>query len=147
MARIAYFEIQQAIADQIKNDTEVSAYGAQVVVEETTMPGRSPMVYVYLTNRKAPEEEQMICAGRRMVMDVYYSIWCQAYGYHMKDAIDAREELLRLVEEALMRNRTFGRDDVGYFEIEGGEFGTAKNDEGFNVGAEIALRVRASAIN
>lgn len=136
-----YSGIQDAIAAQIR--TQVP--GSNVVVEQIPMMERAPKVYVFMLGRAAPEDRQKLCVGRKTRFLVTYSIWVYAYAYVLKDAMSARDALLGDVELALMADITFGRSDVFMSWQDGGAMDHARQDPGFNVGAEIRLIVDTTA--
>lgn len=148
MARISYYAIEQAIADQIKNDTDVAAITTNVVVEEAVMMQSSHLVHVSLESREEPAQRQSISAGTRTRVLCHFAVWCFARGLQMPAAIEQRDDLLSAVEVALMKNRhlPFGRNDINTYWIDGGEFESAKDETGFIVGGEISLTVDVTAI-
>jgi hypothetical protein len=135
-----YAGIRDAIAAQI--DANVSV---PVVVEQVPMPERAPKVYVFLHSRTAPGTRQNLNGGRKTRFLCTYSVWVYAYGYKIANAISARNALLADVELALMDDVTFGRSDVFMSWQDGGEVDYARQDVGFNVGAEIRLIVDVTA--
>lgn len=146
-ARIDYFAIEEAIADQIRNDAGVADLSPKVVVEEIVQIGERPQITIVLESREAPDEVQSINAGTRTRVWMHVSIWCFCFHVTLKKAIEARDNLIQLVEVAVSKDRTFGRIDVNTSWITGGEFDTAKEGKGFNSGAEIELIVDVTAVS
>lgn len=135
-----YSAIRAAIAAQIRANVT-----APVVVEQVPMFERGSKVYVFLRDHIAPENRQALNAGRKTRFLCTYSVWVYAYAYKLADAMSVRDSLLALVELALLSDVTFGRSDVFMSWQEGGEVDHARQDVGFNVGAEIRLTVDVTA--
>lgn len=149
MSRISYYAIEQAIADQIRNDADVAAITTNVVVEEAVMMGSSHLVHVSLEKRDEPAGRQSISAGKRLRVLCHFSVWCFACGLKVPDTIQQRDSLLEVVEVALMKNREvpFGRTDINTYWIEGGDFDSAKDEKGLLLaGGEIKLVVDVTAV-
>lgn len=147
MSRVDFYAIEQAIAAQIAADVGVQAYAPMIVVEDAVMMEEGARVGIYLGERDVPPDLQSISAGTRTRYHLAVSVWSFAYGYTITDAMVLRDNLLSAVEIALMKDGTFGRGDINTSWIKGGKFDSARDEKGFNVGAETKLIVDVTAID
>tara|TARA_Y100000310_G_scaffold171492_2_gene171696 strand:+ start:8951 stop:9394 length:444 start_codon:yes stop_codon:yes gene_type:complete len=146
MARIDYYAIEESIATQLRDDATLS--GVTVDVEKEPEFTEDKMVIVYCISREAPDDLQSLSAGLRTRFYVTFVAVCIAAALDLKDAMEARDDLLGKVEVALMQDRTFDNAQVKTSWIGGGDFDNARDgDEGlFNAAAEIEIVVDATAI-
>lgn len=146
MARLDYYQIEQDIATQVRDDAAMS--GVTVDVEQEPDFVEDKKVIIYCINREAPEELQSLSAGLRTRYYVTYVAVCIAAALRLKDAMEARDDLLSNVELALMKDRTFANAQVKTSWLNGGDFDNARDgDEGlFNAAAEIEIVVDATTI-
>jgi len=146
VARADYFEIEKAIAAQIRDDAAVAACEAQVFVEQPVEYERGRYVLIFARRRTAPAGIQQIAAGQRTRFEFVVDVWCFAFELEVDAATRARDDLLGLVELALMKDRRFGRSDVVHSNISGGEFEGGLDDHGFASGASIELTLDVTAV-
>jgi hypothetical protein len=147
MARVDYYALEEEIKVILDADPTVGVAGVPVRVEESVMfaAESTPAVYIYLDRRDAPAELQTLRAGSSTDFALRFSLWVWAYSLDgVKIASQIRDDLMGKVEVALMGNRTLN-DKVRTSWIEGGEFMSAKEQEGWMMGGEIVLVARAQA--
>ena len=142
MAAIDYNGITTTIRDTIATEVGSDYY----VTANMAQPAETrPWVAIYLDGR-TPTDNQPIAAGTRQRYTLNYSIWCWCWSLNGPEhAGEARDDLMGLVETALMENRKMG----GLVEngvLAGGEFQTAKDDKGvWLMGGEIIYRADVTA--
>ncbi len=145
MARVDYYGIQQAIKAVLDADDRL--HGVTVIIEEDEFQvEQTPWIGVYLLDRD--KDGESIAAGRRQNFNVRYELWCVAHHPEsVRQAAEARDDLIGNAEVALMANRTLrGALNAGVaLEIESGEFESARSQAGFVMAGSIVLRVIATA--
>lgn len=148
MARVDYYDIECAVAAALENDENLAECGAKVLVEQTVTFERGRYIIVLPTRRQAPDAMQSISAGRRTRFLFTITIWCWAFELDVAKANRARDDLLGLVEIALMADHRFGRDDIKQSWITGGDFDLdeGEGDQGFASGGSIELVIDVSAV-
>lgn len=146
MAGIDYNVIGAKIKEVLDLDQDVQRIdGVKVSVEDDVQLDAGPWVAIFLTRRRAPVTDQRIAAGRKLVYQVEYRLWCWEYSVETPpEAIRLRNILVSNVEIALLRERQL-RGAVEFIELEGGEMATVKNDQGFASGAEVIVLARVTA--
>ena len=144
MARLDYYAIENQIKTILEADSDVTGHwgerNTRVLIEREMVFGMDelPAVMIYLDRRDATPG-QPIAAGTRTRLQLRFSIWCVDFHLDsMAMACEARDDLMGLVEVALMKNRDLD-GKVGASWIEGGEFMSAENDGSFIAAGEIVL--------
>ena len=142
MARIDYFNIEEAIKSILDADADLA--DVEVLIEEELTIQRGNVVGIYLDDRDAPDEEQSLSAGTRTRFNVRFSIWCWHFGVgrDRRVPMQQRDDLVGKVEIALMKERTLN-DTVNMSWLEGGEFLSGPDPTGdqFMSGASVILIV------
>jgi hypothetical protein len=145
MSRFDYYGLEQDIKNLIARDPGVLAHWGErdprVLVERDLIFGMDelPCIIIYLKRRDAPSGMQSLSGGQRTRYRITLSIWVA--DFHFDDVAQAcrnRDDLIGLVEVALMRDRDLG-GKVGASWTEGGEFLNAETDKGFVSAGEIIL--------
>ena len=147
MARVDYYTIVSEIGQILNADTTLS--GVQITVEDSAPLDSGPWIAIYLESR-TPSSGQSISAGTRTPYNLRISAWCWQFSLESTArAAQLRDDLVGLVEIALMKNRTLN-DKVGSIYLEGGELMSdqIKSDEmsGFIAGGEIIIIADVVAI-
>lgn len=145
MARFDYYGLETDIQTILKADADVSAHWAErdpsILIEREMLFGMDecPAVIIYMDSRSAPSNLQGISSGQRTRFDLRLSLWvCEFHLDSVETASKNRDDLIGLVEVALMKDRTLG-GKVGASWLDGGEFMTAQSDNGFISCGEITL--------
>jgi hypothetical protein len=145
MARINYYAIEEAIKAILDADVDVQTHWdkreTRIIIEREIIFGMDecPCVLIYLDRREAPANMQGLSGGQRTRMSLHFSLWVAEF--HLDSVAEAsqnRDDLMGLVEVALMKERTLN-DTVGVSWLDGGEFLTAQTDNGFISCGEILL--------
>lgn len=129
MSAIDYNDIEEGIVTLLEADQDIRNSNARVAMEDTPkLGGNDPWVLVYF-DRRDPSTEQELTAGQTTRYLLRFSIWVYAQSMESyKAATRQRNDLLRYVETALMRNRTVsGKVETGW--LEGGEVVSARDPE------------------
>ena len=145
MAVIDYFGIREATKTVL--ETEIPT--ATVRIEEEMVFGFEtvPYIGIYLDRRVAPIGDQRIANGTRTDYNLAFSLWVVHFSMEsLQKAIEDRDDMVSLVENALMKNRTL-LNTVKMLWLEGGEFFSAKDKEsGFLAIAEVNFTAQAIAV-
>lgn len=145
MPAIDYYGIEEAVKTVLEADTDFQATGAKVFIEEEFVHGMADIgkaVMIYLDKRR-PTPGQPAAAGQQTRYQMQLSLWTRAFFVEsIRRAINERDDLLGVVEVALMRKRSLN-DAVSMLWLEGGEFMTGKSSKphGFLAAAETVLTV------
>ena len=127
MAGINYWEIEQAIVERLKGDDTL--VGVAVLSEADLAFNREPTIIVYLERRDATPE-QSLSAHTRLRQRLRFSIVCYEFSLEINEAQRRRDDLIHRTEIALMNGPTaFGRSDINFSFLEGGEFDTSKDSQ------------------
>lgn len=134
MARIDYHAITKAVRDVLRADQGLKDWGQISVEAEDPVPiaiNRLPHVGVYARDR-APAARQTLRAGTSQRYAVAWEVWVTAFSAKgFEDAAEQRDELLGLVELALMRRRDLGGAvPSGALDLRGGSFDGGQGAEG-----------------
>lgn len=142
MAVAGYFAVEKAIRDRILLDPELIGVRAYIEEDLVWAAESAPAVYIYVTSREAPANEQRLAAGTRTDWILAISIWCVEWHIDSTErAAEARDSLIERVEIALMRDRTLnGTCDRSW--LDGGEFTGGMGNAGFLSAGEIVLRAK-----
>lgn len=147
MPGLNYWAIEEELREILSTDTSLE--GVKVILENDSLLTYEsmPCVGIFLTRRNIPEE-QPVMAGRKMYIDLEFSIWCFVADIeNLSGAAKKRDELLNKVEVILLGNRTLN-DKVDFSYIDNGDFDSAFNPNTNQsiMGAEIKLIARTSSI-
>src|SRR3990167_9771384 len=124
MPGLDYWSIEQELKHVLVQDPTLE--NVQIILENDALMNFEAMtcVGIFLTRRNIPEE-QPIAAGKRMYIDLEFSLWCFVADLeNLEGAARKRDELLNKVEVVLMGNRTLN-DKVDYSRIDNGDFDSA----------------------
>lgn len=152
MAAIDYFAIEEAVQTTLAGYNGLkTSDGVKVLVEEDFLHVAGGMdngkvVIVYLDDRAATPG-QPLAAGQRTRFAVGFSIWVFAVSAEsFKKAAELRDDLVGLVEVALMTNRTLS-NGVAFLYLGGGEFMSARrpSNGAFLAAAEVKMVCEAVA--
>ncbi len=143
MAVIDYYGIEEAIKSVI--DAELSGNFICLVEQEIMLDPDRSFIGIYLNRRDAPADIQTMSAGQRTRYDLTVSIWVYTMALEVALAAEIRDDLIGNLERELMEHRS--TINGGDFFIQGGEFQSAKDDEGefFVLGAETVLVLQADS--
>lgn len=144
MPAIDYFGIEEAIKAVLEADAGFQGQNAAVHIEEEFSHAMTDgkVVFIY-SDRRAPTPGQPIAAGQQTRYQIRHSIWSRSYSIEsMRKAMEIRDDLLGVVETALMKNRSLN-DAVSTSWLEGGEMmsGKVPGKPGFIASAETVLVV------
>ena len=150
MSEINYFEIEEALAALIRDDSGVKSLkngkGAVVQVEEgfQLVPGKIPWVGIFLDTWDSPDDLEQIAGGTHFRTFLTFKIQLYAFGLKYKEAAKARDNLLQKVKEVLKKpaNRKFSSVLITRFQ--GGEFDNQAGEDidkdfGYFLGVSIEL--------
>ena len=142
MARVDYFNIEEAIKTILDADADLA--GVSVLVEEELTVQRGNVIGIYLDDRDAADADQSLSAGTRTRFNVRFTIWCWHFGVgrDRRVPMEQRDDLVGKVEIALMKERTLN-GTVTTSWLEGGEFLSGPDPTGnqFMSGASVILVV------
>lgn len=143
MARIDYYEIQNAIKTMLDADSTLS--GVKNRLEALDIIAENcPQTVIILKSRNNILEE--IAAGQHIRMGITFEVWCYEYALEILQAMKKRDDLIGKVEIALMKNRTLN-STVQYHTITGGEFENVQSANfGWISGGSIVLVAEQQAI-
>jgi hypothetical protein len=146
MARISYLGIAAQIKRILESDQEIAEKVRTITIAEGHIQAAEllPWIGIYPLTRR-PSANQVLAAHTRWRFEVSYEIW--VYSLSMvgpEAALEITEELLGLVEVALLREPTLG-GTVQMIRLDGGDFDNAKVDESFVMGGSVRLNVLAMA--
>lgn len=145
MARVDYYAIEQAVKTALVAAGTIPA-DVTYLIEEEVLFQEGRAVAIYADRRDAPPDRQSISSGTRTRFDFRMSVWCYAFGFETSSVAEARDDLIGLVEIALMGNRTLS-GAVNSIRIDGGEFDNVNaGDSGMGLGAEIIIIADVTAI-
>ena len=147
MARINYTAILKAIRRVIAEDADVRRVDPRVEVN-APIPSDldKPFVAVY-EGRREPTAGQDLAAGTRTRYAVYWEVQVHCFsGESQEDAGEQRDELLGLVEIALMRRRNLGGalEDSSLM-LRGGPLGGGAAQIGFISSGSLTVTAEAVA--
>ena len=145
MARINYTAISRAIRDAIANDPDVRQLEPQVEVHAPVpVDATGRFVGVYEGRRDA-SALQDLAAGTRTRYVVQWEVQVHCFSAESyEDAAVQRDELLGLVEVALMRNRNLGGALAdSSLMLRGGDLGGGPNQMGYISSGQILLTAEA----
>ena len=145
MARVDYYALETAVKTALEADAAVVATaGLVILVEEEVSMHRVPVVVITLASRAAPDELQPLRAGKGTRFLVELVLFVYFYALDVSEAARQRDDLVGKVEIALMNDRTLG-GACNYLYLTGGTFVTARDESGFNSGAEVRVTVDVTA--
>lgn len=145
MARISYLGIANAIKKTLEEDEVIAAQTRAITLCEDNIAAAEimPWIGIYpITRRPAATP---LAAGTMQRFDITYEIW--VYSFSMvgpEEALTLTEELLGLVELAILRNPTLG-GLAQAVRFDGGDFDNAKTEGSFVMGGSVRLNVLALA--
>lgn len=144
MARISYLAIARKIKETLENDPDIAAAARTITVAEDNIAAAElmPWVCIYPISRR-PTTGQSLAANTRWRFEIMYEIW--AYGFSMlgpEDALQQCEDLLGMIEVALLRDPTLG-GLAQMQRLDGGDFDNAKTEGSFVMGGSVRLAVQA----
>lgn len=148
MGRINYTAILKGIEQVLRNDGDVIAFNADVLIQKPVPTTLTEPVINVFEDRRDPTPGQDIAVGTRKRYTIRWAVWVTCFSSNSyADAAEQRDELLGKVEIALMKNRTLdGVLPNASLDIQGGELGRGgpAGDVGFI--AQSTLVVTAEAV-
>jgi len=146
VARADYHAIAQSIKTVLDDNSGLPPRTTVLIDEELTMT-RGPVVVIETAGREAPEDRQSVSGGTRTRFLVRYEIWCYQFSLERSTSAELRDDLMGLVEIALITTPKLGRNDVNMSWLEGGRFAKGDDPEaGFHMGGEVVLIVDTTAV-
>lgn len=149
MARLNYYAIEEEIAEILRSDPDTKDCHIAVEGEMTFQSGMAPYIGIYL-DRRDPHSDQPLDAGQSTRYVLRFSLWCFAVSFEeVRQAIEARDDIISKVEKVLMAHRTLGDTvDTSYLlggDMPSGRFVSENGDQAvFLSGGEIVLLAVAS---
>jgi hypothetical protein len=150
MARLNYFDIVAGIKTVLESDVDLQdhdAKGVRIYLSQRLDDGlpyaeMCPCVLVNLKSRAVPPERQRLTAGKTTDFNIQIELVCVEYDLESMEAADQRrDELMSLVEIALMKDRTLA-GTVTSHTLAGGRFDNIR-DRFYLSAAEINIFVTA----
>lgn len=146
MARISYLGIANKIKSILENDELIAEKTRSITLCEDNIQSAElmPWIGIYPITRR-PSATQTIAAGQRWRFEITYEIWVYAFSMvGPEEALTMTEELLGLVEVALLREPTLG-GMAQMIRLDGGDFDNARTEGSFVMGGSVRLNVLATA--
>ncbi len=152
MARIDYYGIEEAIKTLLEAYTGLQeSDGVKVFIEEdfTQIMGNmdnAKVIIIYLDDR-LPSPHQTLNAGQktRFTVGLTINVYVTGIG-EFKAVAEARDDIVGLVETALMATRQLG-NGVEFSYLGGGEFQSAKQQSSGTYLAMAECKVLADAVS
>ena len=146
MTALNYSTITEAVRSQIELYAKTYAddypnLGSLKVVAEREFEFTEGWVGIYLIRRTAPDERQSLSAGLKTRFNLEFEIKVWHYAAETSLAVEIRNEVLGMMETAIMSDRTFA-GNVNACWITGGEFESGRdpsNNGKFWAGASVNL--------
>jgi hypothetical protein len=143
--RISYLGIANQIKRVLENDETIASLARAITIAEGHIQSAElmPWIGIYPITRRP--SGQVLAAGTRWRFEITFEIW--AYALSMvgpEAALNSAEELLGLIEVALLKDPTLG-GTVQMFRLDGGDFDNARVDESFVMGGSVRLVALAMA--
>ena len=136
---LPYYQIHEALINTLKDDKGL--VGVTVLYPTETVLTEGDYIRILLDRREP--DEQTLSAGQRLRYNVYYVMEIVAQQFEYASAEQRRDELIALVEKAIISNRRLGREDlIESTMFGGGEFGLDKNEVGYASVGYVELMVR-----
>lgn len=137
------WQLREAVARQIEEDE--GCFGIKTAIERELIagPDDTPAAIVYLEERSAPAAEQDLAMGSvGWLVTINVMVGAFSLGGHAR-AVQRRDDALRRIEAALLRDRRLGGAAEGLYP-QGGRMLSTTQGGGFLAWAESRFVVRLS---
>src|SRR6266852_9413345 len=144
MPRIDYWTVELAIQTILQADAALvaaSAFIADPEIPEPESSEQTPWVGIFLETRK-PESRQPLASNTKLRYFATFRLVCLTFGLERAQVMKARDDLIGMVETALMnspRLNVAGVDKVGFSFLDGGNFTSGQKQVAWQAIGEVNL--------